>query len=130
MRLLCDQYTHHADAGDSSLSVVEELHLWCKRLQRLDKRPAGPLGALATCPSSMFPVLQKLLQIMATHPVVTSTSESFSTSRRLKPYLPNTTGAPRLNELALLNMHREVPVFPNEISDQLAMKPQQLDIKP
>jgi len=39
----------------------------------------------------------------------TETSEkSFSTLKRLKTYLRNTTGENRLNSLALLNIHREI----------------------
>ncbi|CAN7977490.1 unnamed protein product [Ixodes persulcatus] len=128
VRLLCERY--HTDVADGISSVVGELHLWYKRLQRLGKYPTGPLEALETCPSLMFPVIQKLLQIMATLPVTTSTSErSFSTLRRLKTYLRNTTGALRLNGLALLNVHREVSVSADESLDELATKPRRLDFK-
>lgn len=128
MRILCESY--HSDVGDSVSSAVGELHLWYRKLQRLEKRPMGPLEALQSCPPGIFPVIRKLLQIMATLPVTTSTSErSFSTLRRLKTYLRNTTGALRLNGLALLNIHREVPLSPEEILDELATKPRRLDFK-
>ncbi|CAN8008680.1 unnamed protein product, partial [Ixodes pacificus] len=128
VRLLCERY--HTDVADGIFSVVGELHLWYKRLQRLGKYPTGPLEALETCPSLMFLVIQKLLQIMATLPVTTSTSErSFSTLRRLKTYLRNTTGALRINGLALLNVHHEVSASADEILDELATKPQRLDFK-
>lgn len=128
VRHLCERYS--SDVGDSISSVVGELHLWYKKIQRLDKHPKGPIDALKVCPSSVFPGVQKLLQIMATLPVTTSTNErSFSTLRRLKTYLRNTTGALRLNGLALLNVHREVAICADEILNELAAKPRRLDFK-
>uniref|UniRef100_L7LXZ9 Putative 52 kDa repressor of the inhibitor of the protein n=1 Tax=Rhipicephalus pulchellus TaxID=72859 RepID=L7LXZ9_RHIPC len=128
MRILCESC--HSDVGDSVSSAVGELRLWYRKLERLEKRRMGPLEAPESCPAGIFPVIRKLLQIMATLPVTTSTSErSFSTLRRLKTYLRNTTGALRLNGLALLNIHREVPLSPEEILDELATKPRRLDFK-
>ncbi|KAH7968427.1 hypothetical protein HPB52_008306 [Rhipicephalus sanguineus] len=49
MRILCQSYD--SDAGDSVSSTVRELHLWYRKLQRLEKRPMGPLEALESCPT-------------------------------------------------------------------------------
>lgn len=130
--LLCERY--HTNIAYGNFLVVGELHLWYKRLRRLRKYPTSPLEALKTCPSFLFPVIQKLLQIMATLPVMTLTSErSFSrvffNSETPKTYLCNTTGVLRLNKLALLNVHREVSVSANEILDEQATKPRRLDFK-
>ncbi|KAJ8939579.1 hypothetical protein NQ314_011074 [Rhamnusium bicolor] len=51
----------------------------------------------------------------------TATNErSFSTLRRLKTYLQNTIGEDRLNGLALLNIHREIIVAPEQVLDDFA----------
>jgi len=58
---------------------------------------------------------------MATLPVTTCSSErSFSTLRRLKTYLRNTTGEDRLNGLALLNIHRDIKIDATQIIAELS----------
>ncbi|XP_063600688.1 uncharacterized protein LOC134776865 [Penaeus indicus] len=71
----------------------------------------------------MLPTVQRLLKILATLPVSTSSSErSSSTLRRLKTYLRNTTGQDRLNGLAILNIHRDIRVSPEDIVNRLASR--------
>ena len=61
------------------------------------------------------------MQLFATLPVSTATAErSFSTLRRLKTYLRNSTSENRLNALALLNIHREVEITPEQVIDKIA----------
>ncbi|CAI6377485.1 unnamed protein product [Macrosiphum euphorbiae] len=70
-----------------------------------------------------YPMISKLLQIFITLPVSTATGErSFSTLRRLKTYLRNSSGQIRLNGLALLNIHRDINVDINDVLDELAKK--------
>lgn len=79
---------------------------------------------------SIFPTVRKLLQIFVTLPVTTSSSErSFSTLRRLKSYLRNTTSADRLNGLALLNIHPNVAVSSDAVLDELAKSSRKLEIR-
>lgn len=67
------------------------------------------------CNSKMYPVISKLLQILITLPATTATGErSFSTLRRIKSYLGNTTGQIRLNGLSMLNIHWDITITPNE----------------
>jgi hypothetical protein len=52
-----------------------------------------------------------LLLILSTLPVTTASVErSFSNLRRLKSYLRNRTGEERLTGLALMTIHRNIPV--------------------
>ena len=82
------------------------------------------------CDESIFPTVRKLLQIFVTLPVTTSSSErSFSTLRRLKSYLRNTTSEDRLNGLALLNIHRNVAVSSDAVLDELAKSARKLEIR-
>ena len=61
-----------------------------------------------TVSRSMFNQVNKLLHIVLTIPVTTSTAErSFSTLRRLKTYLRSTMSQTRLNHLMLLHIHRQ-----------------------
>ncbi|ESN97057.1 hypothetical protein HELRODRAFT_153381, partial [Helobdella robusta] len=56
-----------------------------------------------------FPNVKALLRILATLPVSTATAErSFSSMKRIKPYLRNSTSEKRLNGLALLSIHKEI----------------------
>lgn len=73
------------------------------------------------CNPDFFPLISKLLQILITLPVTTATGErSFSSLRRLKNYLRNTTGQMRLNGLAVLNIHQDINVDPSMIIDEMA----------
>jgi molybdopterin biosynthesis enzyme len=93
-----------------------------------DNLPGNALDALAVCNTTLQPNIRKLLQILATLPVSTCTSErSFSTLRRMKTYLRNSTSETRLNGLALLNIHREHTPTPNAIIDELLKKKRRLD---
>ncbi|KAF2897540.1 hypothetical protein ILUMI_08635 [Ignelater luminosus] len=68
--------------------------------------------------TKLFPNVEALLKILVTIPVTTASNErTFSTLRRLKTYLRNTTREDRLNGLALLNIHREIPVSVDEQQD-------------
>ncbi|ESN97845.1 hypothetical protein HELRODRAFT_153366, partial [Helobdella robusta] len=58
-----------------------------------------------------FPNVKTLLRILATLPVSTATAErSFSSMKRIKSYLRNSTSAKRLNGLAPLSIHKEITV--------------------
>ena len=68
------------------------------------------------CDGDRLPAIKRLLQILATLSVATATSEwSFSTLRRFKTYLQNTTTGDRLNEVAMLNVHRNIEVEPDQV---------------
>jgi len=57
--------------------------------------------------------------------ILATTAESvryFSTLRRLKSYLRITVGENKLNGLlALMNIHRDIPIFRAEVIDELAL---------
>ncbi|KAH7932598.1 hypothetical protein HPB52_024277 [Rhipicephalus sanguineus] len=79
MRILCESY--HSDVGDFVSSAVWELHLWYRKLQRLEKRPMGPLKALESCPPGSFwlgsEYHQEIIHIM----------EDPDPAQKLKPFL-------------------------------------------
>ena len=103
-----------------------ELEMWYSHLAALDKRPLSAIDAFVTVRGYLRSSVG-LLQIMATLPETTCTSErSFSTLRRLKTYLRNTTNEERLNDLALLNVHRDCKIDPERVIDELCAKPRRL----
>lgn len=115
------------DLSCSKQAAIGELELWYRMIQALDQPPKTALDAYLLCDGNILPSIKHLLRILATLPVTTCTSErSFSTLRRIKTYLRNTIGNNRLNGLALMNIHREFTLCPNEILDELAKKPRRL----
>ena len=61
--------------------------------------------------------------LFATIPVTKYASErSFSSLKRIKTYLRSTMGENRLNGLALLNIHPEIIIKPEEVVDTYANK--------
>lgn len=129
MRNLCTTYAE--DLQIISLDVaLAELALWFRQLSKSNTIPKTAIEAYLLCNGTALPCIKKLLQIMVTLPVTTCTSErSFSTLRRLKTYLRSTMGSDRLNGLALLNIHRDIPVQPSEIIEKLCEKPRRLPFR-
>ncbi|XP_025192154.1 52 kDa repressor of the inhibitor of the protein kinase-like [Melanaphis sacchari] len=95
---------------------------WLK--DNIEKKPSNAVESLLECDERFFPNIRKLLEILATLPVSTATAErTFSTLRRLKTYLRNTTGEDRLTGLALLSIQKEINVDPNEVVRRFALIP-------
>jgi len=62
---------------------------------------------------------------VATLPVTTATPErTFSTLKRIKNYLRNATGEDRLTGLALLSVHRNIVVDPEEVINRFSNEKQ------
>ena len=111
------------------IAVAEQL-LWYKQLSSVSEHPRNAIEAYTLCSEITLPCIKKLLQIMVTLPVTTCTSErSFSTLRRVKTYLRSTMGCQRLNGLALLNIHRDIPISTEAAIDRLAQKPRRLPFR-
>ena len=115
---LAEKYSE--DLQCSSNSVIGEVLTWTQKFVGAEK-PKNALEALIACNSLIFPSTYKLLQILAILPVTTESSErSFSTLKRLKTYLRNTIGENRLNNLVLLNIHREIMLTTDEVLNDFA----------
>ena len=71
------------------------------------------------------------MTILLTLPVITCTSEQlFSTLRRLKTCLRNTTSTTRMNGLALLNIYRSHTPCPDDVINGLSGKKETFEYKP
>ncbi|XP_011869841.1 PREDICTED: 52 kDa repressor of the inhibitor of the protein kinase-like, partial [Vollenhovia emeryi] len=94
-------------------SLQAEFDLWrTKWLKKSDvDRPTCAIEALGECNQDLFPNIHKLLKILSTLPVSTSTPErTFSSLKRLKTYLRNSMGQERLTGLALMSIHRRIDI--------------------
>ena len=109
-------------------AICNLLRLWYSRVRVA--APKNAREALAACNQTTFPVIHSVLHILVTLPVTTASSErSFSTLRRLKTYLRNTTSEDRLNGLALLHIHRDIRFTVEDVLDELAKKSRRLEIR-
>jgi hypothetical protein len=78
--------------------------------------PCTFIDAINCCDKLLFPKVYQYLKIGATLPVtVASVERSFSTLKHLKSYLRNSMGENRLNRLANLSIHREIPIKISEV---------------
>ncbi|XP_060845757.1 52 kDa repressor of the inhibitor of the protein kinase-like [Rhopalosiphum padi] len=96
-----------------------QLH-WTQQPVKKEKINAA-IDAFKETEDGYFPNIRQLLLILAILPVTTSISErSFSTLKRIKTYLRTTMGENRLNGLALLNIHKQIDVKPEEVLDMFS----------
>jgi hypothetical protein len=106
--------------------VAAELRLWQKKCSGASLNlPSAPSAStvLSQCDIDVYPLIHKLLRILLTLPVSVATAErSFSSLKRIKTWLRNRIGQERLNGLALLNIHYEIPVDPEKVIDRFANK--------
>ncbi|XP_060855245.1 zinc finger MYM-type protein 1-like [Metopolophium dirhodum] len=88
------------------------------------------INILNNCNSDLFPNVFKLLQILVTLPVTSCEAErSFSTLKRIKTYLRNSTSESRLNGLAALNIHYDIDVKSGEVSRGVLKKSKEMETK-
>jgi hypothetical protein len=106
---------------------VSEIKIWQQKFTRTKNLPKNAIDALQKCYISIFPSTFKLLQILATLSVTIANSERFfSTLKRLKTYLRNTTCENRLNGLAMMNIHSDIMINPDDVPNKLATKTRKL----
>lgn len=104
-------------------TVEAEYDLWISKWTSVEpsSRPSTSTDALISCDNTLYPNLHQLLKILAILPVSTASAErSFSTLRRLKTYLRNSTSENRLVGLALLNIHRNICATDDMVLDKFS----------
>ncbi|XP_046862828.1 52 kDa repressor of the inhibitor of the protein kinase-like [Xenia sp. Carnegie-2017] len=101
-----------------------ELEMWFEKCRlSKDSLPSNLGDVLKFADKATFPNILTGFLIFATIPVTTCTCErSVSTLRRLKTYLRNSMSESRLSALAMLNVHREIPLDIDEVIDLFAKK--------
>ena len=115
------------DTSEIETEYLRWQHYW--RRQDAGSRPTNVLAALKFATDlETFPSIAVLLQIYATLPVTTATSErSFSALKYIKNYLRSTMSDSRLNELALLYVHRDIPLNYDSVIDDFAKRYRRLE---
>ena len=112
-----------------------ELHTWWVKWTRSLKEhgeaslPCNAAQALRHA-TLMFPAVRCLLQILCAIPVTACTSErSHSSLKRIKTSTRSTMSNDRLVDLALVHIHRDIPVsLPNAIDDFAHRHPRRLEM--
>lgn len=122
---------HYSNIIDED-TLEAEIKLWQNKWKFCDPKseslPANALGALNECNEDIYPSVFALLKVLATLPVSTATSErSFSTLRRLKTYLRNSTSEDRMTGLALMSVHREINIPNEKVLDLFSTGTRKLD---
>ncbi|GFR11213.1 TTF-type domain-containing protein [Trichonephila clavata] len=105
------------------LSAVQaEYKLWCAKISSIDPS-TEILKLLEYCDGTFFRAMNLLLKVMATLPVTTASVErSFSTMKRIKTLPRSVMGHDRLSALAMMSIHWDTVVDPEEVLDLLAKK--------
>lgn len=125
---LIDFYKDSDDLSEPDI-VIAEIKTWKNVLKRteVNQKPKTVIQFLQFCDEDLFPNVCKLLKLLCLLPVTTCTSErSFSSLRRLKTYLRSTVSEDRLNGLAMLSIHRNEVLTPDDIIEELLKKNRRL----
>ena len=104
-------------------SFHAEFSIWQEKWKLVSESdqsfPFDLTQAYLECNGDLFPNVKALLAILLALPVSTATAErSFSTLKRLKTYLRNSTGQKRLTGLALLSIYRNTKVDIQEVVEE------------
>ncbi|GBM46498.1 repressor of the inhibitor of the protein kinase [Araneus ventricosus] len=119
-----EEYLSHKEVVQSEFMSWKEK--WSQ--EKSENLPKTAISSLEKCDKTFFPNIYILLKLLAVVPVSVATVErSFSSLRRLKTYLRNTTSESRLNGLALLSIHRDIKIRDEEVLDKFASVPRNLD---
>lgn len=96
--------------------------LWIDKRDNAEDIPDKIAMALKFVHRESFPNVFTVLQILATVPVTSCSCErSIFSLRYLKNYLRSTMKVARLNGLALMHAHREIPLDLDQLIDKFAL---------
>ena len=128
--VLCNLYTLNTSAVYEL--VEQELLKWKQRYQKIssDSRPNSCSYAMKDCGAKAFPNISVLLRIACTLPVTSCTCKrSASVIRRLHTWTRATMGQNILSSLALIHIHRDMPVDLDEVVNIFITKhPRRLEL--
>jgi hypothetical protein len=118
LEVVCKRYYSLAGFHSSSLMLFQlkgEIQSWMAtwkiRHEQKQTIPKNALDAFLSCDKEVYPIIHLMLKVLASLPVsIASAERSFSSLRRLKTWLRSTMTEERLVGLALLNIHRDIPV--------------------
>jgi len=124
----------YKDDLPSPRSLDVELSLWQTRWREHDAELAASLDTapkvLPHADEDYYPNIRTFFLIMTALPVTSCECErSISLLRLIKSVLRTTMGGERLNGLAMMHYHRDVPLDPDEVVDEFARSnPRRLEL--
>ncbi|XP_052129470.1 uncharacterized protein LOC113214523 [Frankliniella occidentalis] len=133
-QLLCKfaaKYSHLLETPEHILlqNLNAEWALWRAKWRREREKadgtplPKSYVEALEFCDVELFPNIRALLLILLALPSSVATAgRSFSTLRRVKTWLRSTMTTSRLAGLALLSIHRDIPIDKSEVIRKFSEK--------
>lgn len=111
LQMALEFYKDDLQIDSYSSTLKGEFELWQMKWETETVIPTNSLDTLLNCPVDIFPNVYTILKIFTILPVTTASVErSFSTLKRIKTYLRNSTSENKLNGLALLNVHRDIDI--------------------
>ena len=98
---------------------------------KINAVPNTIAAILANINKDIFPNIYYMLTILAVLPITTCEAErSLSTLRRLKTYLRSTMAADRLTSLALMHIHKDIPINSEQLIEDFAIQhPRSLKVR-
>ena len=130
---ISDLLSIYKDDLPTPSSLETELHCWSVKWKGKTQEASSldnPLHTLSTIDDVFFPNIKKLFKIACTLPVTSTECErSVSRLRYLKTYLRSTMVEERLNGLAMLYVHRDIPCSPDAVVSEFArLQPRRLEL--
>ena len=123
---ISDLVSLYGDDLPAPAALDTELHCWRIKWQGKIHDAADlntPAKALSSIDGDFFPNIEQLLKIACTLPVTSVECErSISRLRHLKTYLRSTMQEERLNGLAMLYIHRDIPCSAEAVVDEFARR--------
>ena len=117
----------------NSLSLLKcikltSLHCWSIKWQQQVREhghtnlPTTPTQTLRQA-TTMYPNIRVLVSMLCTLPVISCSAErSFSAVKRIKTALRSSMGTAQLTGLALLHLHRDIPLDISKVIDEFARR--------
>ena len=105
--------------------IESELHCWLIKWQHQVREhgQASLPSNSATCDDNVYPNIRVLVSILCTLPVTSCSAErSFSAVKWIKTALRSSMGTARLTGLALLHLHRDIPLDISKAIDEFARR--------
>ena len=117
-----EMYQNHLPSPDC---IESELHCWLIKWQQQVREhglPTTPTQTLRHA-TTMYPNIRVLVSIPCTFPVTSCSAErSSSAVKRIKTALRSSVGTARLTGLALLHLHRDIPLEISKVIDEFARR--------
>lgn len=131
LNFLAEKYAPILGTSEEQLqsNMIAENSLWFTKWKREAANnnaiPSNAMDAYEACELLLYPTIKTMLHILLTLPVsIASAERSFSTLRMLKSYVRSTCGENRLNGLALMYIHRDIPLDYENVISRFATKKQ------